>query len=247
MLWKMNFMLIENYFTPAMKKITVVYLSCLVPIFFAHYAQASGMKLETSVVVVNTEEGEGVMTLKNTDPSPVLLYSSVENLPGDKEESLIVTPPVVRVNPGDSQTVRFMLKTPAKAVEQFKRAIFEGIPASDKTADKLQITLRQNVPLIIHPAGLKENAEPWTLLKWEQTGQDTLKVTNTGAYVIRMSPSISVEPQKVSGSLPRSYLLPGDTISVKLNNKVADIQKVTITPANLYGYFVKPYEASVSH
>lgn len=60
----MNFMLIENYFTPAMKKITVVYLSCLVPIFFAHYAQASGMKLETSVVVVNTEEGEGVMTLK---------------------------------------------------------------------------------------------------------------------------------------------------------------------------------------
>ena len=243
----MNFMLIENYFTPAMKKITVVYLSCLVSIFFAHYAQASGMKLETSVVVVNTEEGEGVMTLKNTDPSPVLLYSSVENLPGDKEESLIVTPPVVRVNPGDSQTVRFMLKTPAKAVEQFKRAIFEGIPASDKTADKLQITLRQNVPLIIHPAGLKENAEPWTLLKWEQTGQDTLKVTNTGAYVIRMSPSISVEPQKVSGSLPRSYLLPGDTISVKLNNKVADIQKVTITPANLYGYFVKPYEASVSH
>ncbi|WP_193763830.1 fimbria/pilus chaperone family protein [Hafnia alvei] len=240
-------MLIENYFTPAMKKITVVYLSCLVSIFFAHYAQASGMKLETSVVVVNTEEGEGVMTLKNTDPSPVLLYSSVENLPGDKEESLIVTPPVVRVNPGDSQTVRFMLKTPAKAVEQFKRAIFEGIPASDKTADKLQITLRQNVPLIIHPAGLKENAEPWTLLKWEQTGQDTLKVTNTGAYVIRMSPSISVEPQKVSGSLPRSYLLPGDTISVKLNNKVADIQKVTITPANLYGYFVKPYEASVSH
>lgn len=223
-------MLIENYFTPAMKKITVVYLSCLVPIFFAHYAQASGMKLETSVVVVNTEEGEGVMTLKNTDPSPVLLYSSVENLPGDKEESLIVTPPVVRVNPGDSQTVRFMLKTPAKAVEQFKRAIFEGIPASDKTADKLQITLRQNVPLIIHPAGLKENAEPWTLLKWEQTGQDTLKVTNTGAYVIRMSPSISVEPQKVSGSLPRSYLLPGDTISVKLNNKVADIQKVVMTP-----------------
>ena len=139
-----------------------------------------------------------------------------------------------------------MLKTPAKAVEQFKRAIFEGIPASDKTADKLQITLRQNVPLIIHPAGLKENAEPWTQLKWEQTGSDSLKVTNTGAYVIRMSPTISVLPQKISGSLPRSYLLPGDTVTVKLNNKATDIQKVTITPANLYGYFVKPYEANVS-
>ena len=239
-------MLIKFSFTPKIKKLSFIYLSCLSPLFLANYAHASGMKLETSVVVVNAEEGEGVMTLKNTDTTPVLLYSSVENLPGDKEESLVVTPPVVRVNPGDSQTVRFMLKTPAKAVEQFKRAIFEGIPASDKTADKLQITLRQNVPLIIHPAGLKENAEPWTQLKWEQTGSDSLKVTNTGAYVIRMSPTISVLPQKISGSLPRSYLLPGDTVTVKLNNKATDIQKVTIAPANLYGYFVKPYEANVS-
>lgn len=239
-------MLIKFSFTPKIKKLSFIYLSCLSPLFLANYAHASGMKLETSVVVVNAEEGEGVMTLKNTDTTPVLLYSSVENLPGDKEESLVVTPPVVRVNPGDSQTVRFMLKTPAKAVEQFKRAIFEGIPASDKTADKLQITLRQNVPLIIHPAGLKENAEPWTQLKWEQTGSDSVKVTNTGAYVIRMSPTISVLPQKISGSLPRSYLLPGDTVTVKLNNKATDIQKVTITPANLYGYFVKPYEANVS-
>ncbi|NEY30435.1 fimbria/pilus periplasmic chaperone [Escherichia coli] len=240
-------MLIKLGFTPKLKRLTLIYLSCLSPILIANCAHASGMKLETSVVVVNTAEGEGVMTLKNTDSTPVLLYSSVENLPGDTEDSLIVTPPVVRVNPGDSQTVRFMLKTPPKTVEQFKRAIFEGIPASDKTADKLQITLRQNVPLIIHPAGLKENAEPWKQLKWEQTGSDSLKVTNTGAYVIRMSPTVNVSPQKVSGSLPRSYLLPGDTVSVKLNNKAADIQKVTITPANLYGYFVKPYEASVSH
>ncbi len=236
-------MLIKNGYIPTIKKLSVICLSCFSPLFVFNCAHASGMKLETSVVVVNTEEGEGVMTLKNTDPTPVLLYSSVENLPGDKEDSLIVTPPVVRVNPGDSQTVRFMLKTPAKAVEQFKRAIFEGIPATDK----LQITLRQNVPLIIHPAGLKENLEPWTLLKWEQVSPDTLKVTNTGAYVIRMSPIISVQSQKASASLPRSYLLPGDTVNVKLNNKVVDIQKVTITPANLYGYFVKPYEASVSH
>lgn len=230
-----------------LKKATFISAVCISPLFFSSQVMASGMKLETSVVVVNTGDGEGIMTLKNTDPTPVLLYSSVENLPGDKEESLIVTPPVVRVNPGDSQTVRFMLKAPPKDVEQLKRAIFEGIPASDKTADKLQITLRQNVPLIIHPAGLKENAEPWTLLKWEQNGADSLKVTNTGPYVIRMSPTISVAPQNINGSLPRSYLLPGDTVEVKFASKLAQAQKVQITPANLYGYFVKPYQASVSH
>ncbi|ASV54452.1 fimbrial protein [Lelliottia jeotgali] len=230
-----------------LKNVFLISTICLLPLIISGNTYASGMKLETSVVVVNTDEGEGVMTLKNTDPTPVLLYSSVENLPGDHEESLIVTPPVVRVNPDDSQTVRFMLKTPPTKVEQFKRAIFEGIPASDKTADKLQITLRQNVPLIIHPAGLKENLEPWKLLKWEQNGPDSLKVTNTGAYVVRMSPTVNVLPQSIKGSLPRSYLLPGDIAIVNLVGKASDVQKVQITPANLYGYFVDPYEADVTH
>lgn len=219
----------------------------ITPALFISNANASGMKLETSVVVVNTADGEGVMTLKNTDAKPVLLYSSVENLPGDKEESLVVTPPVVRVNPGDNQTVRFMLKTPPKAVEQFKRAIFEGIPATDKTSDKLQITVRQNVPLIIHPSSLKDNPEPWTLLQFKQIGTDTVQITNGGAYVVRMNSSITLLPQNASGSMPRAYLLPGDVVSVTLNKAIADGQKVQIIPANLYGYFVKPYQTSLDH
>ncbi|MEG0232541.1 fimbria/pilus chaperone family protein [Obesumbacterium proteus] len=216
-------------------------------IAFISTANASGMKLETSVVIVNTDDGEGVMTLKNTDAKPVLLYSSVENLPGDKEESLVVTPPVVRVNPGDNQTVRFMLKTPPKAVEQFKRAIFEGIPATDKVSDKLQITIRQNVPLIIHPSSLKDNPEPWTLLQFKQIGADTVQITNSGAYVVRMNSSIALLPQNARGSMQRAYLLPGDVVSVKLNNAIAEGQKVQIIPANLYGYFVKPYQTSLAY
>lgn len=236
-----------KYVISHVKTLATLSAACFIPLLYCPTVSASGMKLETSVVVVNTADGEGVMTLKNTDPKPVLLYSSVENLPGDKEESLVVTPPVVRVNPGDNQTVRFMLKTPPKAVEQFKRAIFEGIPAADKKSDKLQITLRQNVPLIIHPAGLKDNPEPWTLLQWQQTGPDTVKVTNAGAYVIRMSPNIEVLPQGAKGVLPQSYLLPGSSASVKLSGVLSGARKVKITPANLYGYFVEPYEASLAH
>lgn len=237
----------KTFNSKSLTKLTLLSTIFMVSALSISSANASGMKLETSVVVVNTADGEGVMTLKNTDAKPVLLYSSVENLPGDKEESLVVTPPVVRVNPGENQTVRFMLKTPPKAVEQFKRAIFEGIPASDKTTDKLQITIRQNVPLIIHPAGLKDNPEPWTSLQFKQTAPDTLTVTNPGAYVIRMNPGLEIMPQGVTGSLPRAYILPGDSFTVKLSGAVTNGQKVKITPANLYGYFVKPYEASLSH
>ncbi|TBL66327.1 fimbria/pilus chaperone family protein [Hafnia alvei] len=230
-----------------LKNCILLSFAIIAPILSVSTANASGMKLETSVVVVNTADGEGVMTLKNTDAKPVLLYSSVENLPGDKEESLVVTPPVVRVNPGDNQTVRFMLKTPPKAVEQFKRAIFEGIPASDKTSEKLQITVRQNVPLIIHPSGLKENLEPWTLLQFKQIGSDSLQITNSGAYVVRMNPTITVLPQNISGVMPRAYMLPGDVVTVKFNSPVTNGQQAKITPANLYGYFVEPYKTSLSH
>lgn len=230
-----------------LKNCILLSFAIIAPILSVSTANASGMKLETSVVVVNTADGEGVMTLKNTDAKPVLLYSSVENLPGDKEESLVVTPPVVRVNPGDNQTVRFMLKTPPKAVEQFKRAIFEGIPASDKTSEKLQITVRQNVPLIIHPSGLKENLEPWTLLQFKQIGSDSLQITNSGAYVVRMNPTITVLPQNISGVMPRAYMLPGDVVTVKFNSTVTNGQQAKITPANLYGYFVEPYKTSLSH
>lgn len=230
-----------------LKSCILLSFAIIAPILSVSTANASGMKLETSVVVINTADGEGVMTLKNTDAKPVLLYSSVENLPGDKEESLVVTPPVVRVNPGDNQTVRFMLKTPPKAVEQFKRAIFEGIPASDKTSEKLQITVRQNVPLIIHPSGLKENLEPWTLLQFKQIGSDSLQITNSGAYVVRMNPTITVLPQNISGVMPRAYMLPGDVVTVKFNSPVTNGQQAKITPANLYGYFVEPYKTSLSH
>ncbi|SUY92952.1 Capsule protein fraction 1 [Buttiauxella agrestis] len=229
-----------------LNKLACLSLVCCSPFLASQAVHASGMKLETSVVIVNTADGEGVMTLKNTDSKPVLLYSSVENLPGDKEESLIVTPPVVRVNPGDSQTVRFMLKTPGKNVEQFKRAIFEGIPATDKSADKLQITIRQNVPLIIHPSALKDNPEPWKDLKWQQVNASSIKVTNTGSYVIRMSPEITLLPKNIKGSMGGNYILPGQSRDVTLRGTVSGAQMVQITPANKYGYFVKPYETELS-
>lgn len=57
----------------------------ITPALFISNANASGMKLETSVVVVNTADGEGVMTLKNTDAKPVLLYSSVKIYPVTKK------------------------------------------------------------------------------------------------------------------------------------------------------------------
>lgn len=209
---------------------------------------ASGMQLEAGVVVVDTKKGEGTITLKNTESKPMLLYTSVENTPQDPQDLLVVTPPVVRVDPGETQMVRFMLKNTGAPVttERLKRAIFEGIPASDKKGDKLQITLRQNIPLIIHPSALAANPQPWTLLQWSTAGSNQIKVTNTGAYVVRMSPSFTVLPQKAHGQLPRTYILPGESLTVPVKGTLGGAgQKVNISPANLYGYINSDYQADL--
>ena len=66
-------------------------------------AHASGMLPETSVVIINEADGEASMNVKNTDANATLLYTSIQNLPEDKENLLVVTPPVARVEPDETQ------------------------------------------------------------------------------------------------------------------------------------------------
>ena len=75
-------------------------------------AYASGMVPETSVLLVDEQKGEVSMNLTNSDSHPSLLYTKVVDLAdSDKSIRLIVTQPVVRVEQGDTQKIRFILQT----------------------------------------------------------------------------------------------------------------------------------------
>ncbi len=162
-----------------MVSIKLTLATALLAISAAMGAHAQGLKLESQVVLINTADGEGVMTLKNTDAQPILLYTSVQTVDEDPVERVLVTPPVARVEPGDSQLVRFIFKKDeALKTETMARAIFEGIPPASKK-NALQLTIRQNVPLIIHPASLAENDEPWKLLSFSKLPNGNVTVHNT--------------------------------------------------------------------
>ena len=94
----------------------------------APFVYVSGMQPETSVVILYEAEGETSINVKNTDGSPALLYSSIENVPEDSESLVILTPPVTRVEAGETQLVRFLRQggEPSKT-QRLKRVIFEGI------------------------------------------------------------------------------------------------------------------------
>jgi P pilus assembly chaperone PapD len=219
-------------------------------------AHATGVKPQTSVVLVDEGDGEGTISVQNTDATPVLLYSKLRNLPEDPQPLLLVAQPVARVEAGETQLVRFLLNSRAPLkTEHLMRVAFEGIPAVDHAADQVKITtiIRQDLPVIIHPRGLARNERPWQLLSWSVQG-DHVIVRNDSPYVVRLAKQVQLLPQQTALDLPRTYLLPGDVVTLRpvtlaaaqnqtALGSLAATQKVRLFPASVYGHQVDSYDA----
>ncbi|WP_422422271.1 fimbria/pilus chaperone family protein [Pseudomonas sp. GZD-222] len=212
-----------------------------------HAASATGMVPETSVVIIEEGKGEGSINIKNTDNQPALLYTSLENVPEDKEALLVVTPPVARVDSGGSQLVRFVLQSPQPLkTERLKRVIFEGIGRREKTGGaRVAISLRQNLPVIIRPTDLPLERAPWTRLKWSLKN-GALQVVNDSPYVVRLAAEVKVQPADLLVDLGKTYVLPGERLSRPLGKTPGAPQDtVRISPATTYGFSVESYDAQL--
>lgn len=217
-------------------------------VFGATVARADGMVPDTSVVIVNEADGEATVSVTNTDNKMALLHVTLENIPEDSDTLLFVTPPLTRVEASKSQLVRFILQTQAPLqTQRLKRAIFEGMPAQRDPAQagraQVGVTVRQNLPVIIHPKGLAPNRTPWTDLTWTlREGQ--LQVRNDTPYVVRLAQELQLLPGDGKALLPRTYVLPGEALSVPASSSQA--KTVRLQPATVYGFAVKAYDAPIS-
>lgn len=211
-------------------------------------AQATGMVPETSVVLVNEADGEATMNVKNSESSPQLLYTAINHIDEDKEDLVIVTPPMARVEANDTQVVRFILrnKTPLKT-ERLARAVFEGIPPRDDKVGTARVTMtvRQDLPLVIHPKGLPLEREPWKRLR-VSIADGTLIIENASPYVVRLAQSVQFQPGQESVDLPKPYVLPETTVKVPLTRIPAAAISVRLFPATLYGFAVDSFDAPIS-
>ncbi|WP_426128273.1 fimbria/pilus chaperone family protein [Pseudomonas sp. DWP1b1] len=209
---------------------------------------ADGMVPDTSVVIVNEADGEAAVSVTNTDTKLALLHVTLEDIPEDPASLLFVTPPLTRVEPGKSQLIRFILQSPTPLTTQrLKRVIFEGMPQGRATGQaghaRVGVTVRQNLPVILHPKGLAPNRTPWTGLVWSLKNQQ-LSVNNPTPYVVRLAQELTLLPGKGSALLPRTYVLPGETLSVAASQ--AQASTVQMQPATVYGFAVAPYEAPIT-
>lgn len=233
-----------------MKLTSFIKIGAAALLLAAGVSHATGMVPETSVIVVEQSDGESSVNVTNTDNYPVLMLSTLKNIPEDKANLLTLTPPAARVEAGKTQRVRFLLtdKTPL-TTEHLMRVTFEGVPPQQKDKNIVRMGFRQNLPVIIRPAGLAKDEAPWKRLVWKQSG-NSLTVTNPSPYVVRMEQVVQTLPDNAKWTLDATYVLPGETRTLTLNKdskKSGAAQQVRIAPATTWGYSVQSYDAPLTH
>lgn len=211
-------------------------------------AHAAGMVPETSLLVIDEATHSGTINIKNTDNTPALLYTNVIDLPDDNNGiKLIVTQPVVRLEPGQTQQLRFILQndTPLD-VEHYKRVTFEGIPPKkDDKKVKIGINIRQDLPVLIRPAKLSVVTDAWKYLQWSGSGTDA-KVTNPSKYVVRLAQNVVFQPSGITGNINKTYILPGETLNVSVAKSITGDSKAKFFPASRYGIEVPSFTADLN-
>ena len=161
-------------------------------------AHATGMLPDTPLLVISESDGSAQMGLRNTDNEPLLLYTTIIELPEDKGPALYALPPVTRVEPNGRQVVRFILEKSGEpmTVQHIKRVRFEGIPPALKDhAERavVRFTVAQELPVVISPKGLEQDPEPWKKITWKVAGNQIV-VSNPSPFVARLSREVDLLP-----------------------------------------------------
>lgn len=208
----------------------------------ASTAAQANFQLETMTVIVDEAEPRKVFNVKNTSKEPILLSTKVSNLEGGEElaSDVMVSPPIVRIEPEQSQQINFVLKKGLTLpYEAILKVSFQGVGATKANTTKMPI--RQDVAMLITPAGLTVSQTPWDALQVSQQG-NVLTLTNSGKQVIRLAPNFTSQPGNEQYSVGQFYLRPNEskTVSVK-----GHVNTITISTLSRYG-FKTQQEATLS-
>ncbi len=201
-------------------------------LLISHFSHAS-FQLETMTVILDSEEPRKIFNVKNTGSEPILLSTKVSDLDNQHEiaKNIIITPPITRIDPDQSQNINFILKDGIEFDdEQILKASFQGIGVAKANSTKMPI--RQDIAMLIIPKGLAIEREPWKNLEVKQVNNQLI-LKNNGKQVIRMAPAFSSLPSNNGYSIGQFYIRPQEEIKVDVKEKLTEIK---ISPLSRYGF-----------
>lgn len=201
-------------------------------VLISSLAHAS-FQLETMTVILDASEPRKVFSVKNLGKEPILLSTKVSDIEGGNllAQNVMISPPITRIEPEQSQQINFILKNGVDLSEEgLLKVSFQSVGAETKNATRMPI--RQDVAMLIIPAGMRVSQSPWDALIVKQQG-DQLTLSNTGKQVIRLSPSFTALPGNETYNLGQFYLRPGESRTVTTKRGLNEIK---INPLSRYGF-----------
>ncbi|HEY1843962.1 MAG TPA: fimbria/pilus periplasmic chaperone [Buttiauxella sp.] len=181
-------------------------LSAVVLLAFALPSSAmANIVINGTRVIYNGGEKEATVKLTDVGKSPMLVQSWIDT--GDanaKPETIqvpfILTPPVNRIEPGKSQTLRLAYTHMPELPEDRESCLWLNVlevpptPADGKVKNYLQMAFRTRIKLFYRPAilgGSENEIEASKNVKWSVAG-NKLHAVNASAFYVSLS-SVTVE------------------------------------------------------
>lgn len=224
-------------------------LAGMLALLMSPLLQASTLLPEKPVVVIDEAAGGGSIIIKNSDSMPMMLFSKVTDLDDDPLPRVVTAQPVVRLEPGQSQRIGFLLDNKAALDrEHIKRISFEGFSVSQNDQNAATPLARQELPMLIVPTKLDKNIVQEQHLIWSAKHRK-LTVTNTSLQVIRLIPEIMLLPDNMPATLPKTYILPGETLYIGgvCPDHLSRQHYVNVTVVSRDGVAATPQQLLLSH
>lgn len=228
-----------------MKRAWMLYVPAIIVAGTLGSAQANSFRLQSNTIVLDEATGQATLSVKNESTEPLLLVSELKDLPGDDLASrFLVSPPVTRIDPGNTQLVRFRLKK-GKPLDRewLLKASFEGVPPRKTGGARLAV--RQEIGFVVQPKRLRPNAQPWRALYWRREGTE-LVLHNPGDHVVRLAPQMTLLPSGKAVTLNQLYVRAGETVRSPLPEDAGDIAALRITPFSRQAYALPSFDIADS-
>lgn len=204
---------------------------------------ATGIKTDVALLVVNTDEVEGQVSILNTGSLPIMVLTRISPCGDEKSPLFTIMPPLVHIDENKTQQIRFtFIGNRNIHAQQLVFANLEAFPVGHEGAH----SVRQSLPIIVNPRGLAPKSDPWTLLQWSMVNEQ-LTVQNSSPYVIRLSKEVETLPGRDEWLLPQSYLLPDERLVLTAKNKLltGKVLQVVLHPMSNEGNTAGRYTATL--
>lgn len=203
----------------------------LFALMFAVFQCQAGIVVNGTRVIYPGNEREVTVRLSNTGTGPVLVQSwidkgDVDARPEKIQVPFILTPPINRINPDKSQTLRLSY-TGSPALPEDRESVYwlnvlEIPPVTKKIApNRIQVAFRTRIKLFYRPAALSDRAkaaEAAEKLSWSVSNGE-LKATNSSPYFVSLA-----------------------SVSLSQGSRKTSVDGVMISPLSSHGFHIKDTE-----